>query len=190
MCAQHCGITRDTAANTGLDVVEVFKMFHAHMEAVIAQPSSYKFRSMGRNEKNNFRQQKFEGALLQQETEASVAGGEDAGKKSGQADGGYAGGSMDNPQGGKGKPREVLEGSKGKLNETCDGSKGKSKEASKGSNGKSKEVFEGDEWKKEKRKLGEKLDEERNETKHCQEDLPLLIRGRRVDTTLMRGRAW
>ncbi|CAI5458353.1 unnamed protein product [Closterium sp. Yama58-4] len=142
------GNLRDTAPVTGLRVAEVYKTFLAHMEAVVAQPSSYEFKLMGRKELKPFRQQiaqyiegialgqKFEGALLQQGTAASVEGWQ------GEAEGGRA-------EGGKGKPKEASEGSRGKQ----------------------KEVSEGDEWKKEKRKLKEKLDEERSEKEHLREEL-------------------
>ncbi|CAI5479236.1 unnamed protein product [Closterium sp. Yama58-4] len=185
-----CGNLRDTAPVTGLRVAEVYKTFLAHMEAVVAQLSSYEFKLMGRKELKPFRQQiaqyiegialgqKFEGALLQQGTAASVEGEEDAVGSSVHADEDHAGGSSvaapaalgvtlhkegagrGNPKGGNGKPREVAEGGKGKP-----------KEASEGSRGKQKEVSEGDEWKKEKRKLKEKLDEERSEKERLREEL-------------------
>ncbi|CAI5459151.1 unnamed protein product [Closterium sp. Yama58-4] len=150
-----CGNLRDTAPITGLRMAEVYKTFLANMEAVVAQPSSYEFKSMGRKEQKLFCQQialyiegialgqKFEGALLQQGTEASVEGGEDPGGNSGHADEGHVGGSSvtaptagdvtlhkegverGNPKGGKGKPREVAEGSKGKPKEASEGSRGK-----------------------------------------------------------------
>ncbi|CAI5477587.1 unnamed protein product [Closterium sp. Yama58-4] len=146
------------------------------MEAIVAQPSSYEFKPMGRKEQKLFRQQialyiegialghKFEGALLQQGTEASVEDRENAGGSSGHADGGYAGGRL-LPH----RPRERLRCTR------------KPKEASEGSKGKAKEVSEGDEWKKEKRKLKEKLDEERSEKEHMREEL-------RKEAELARGK--